>query len=300
MEIRNIVENDLSEISNIDALAFNAVHTDGTLRKRTIKSLIEGLRINPDGCFLAVESKSICGYIFSRVWGKVGWLGVFGVSPEFQNKGIGQKLLTTTIDGLKEKGCDTIGLETMPESSFNVGFYLKMGFKMVFPTIHFKRSVGISTENLFPKSIPPKSFSIEIFKKASQIVKGLDYIEEIRSVESLKWGKVLIFGNSGRDGFSILRTEPVHETNKKIPLVVQMMILSEKRPSLYSSAIKEIEEFAFLNDFNEIIISANSSNTDFLNWITLQGFQVIRTRVRMIFCGEYVPVNGIDASKWAM
>lgn len=293
-------EKDLSEVSIVDALAFNATKKDGTLRKRTKESLLEAFQVNSEGCFIAVESERICGYIFSRVWGEVGWLGVFGVAPNSQNLGIGQKLLSDAIGCLKEKGCVTIGLETMPESAFNVGFYLKSGFKMAYPTIHFKLSLKLPSQKII--FAPPKQCSppVALAKKVSQIVKGLNYDIEVKSVENHKWGNILLFGDSGQDGFAILRTKAVHETTNPIPLVVQNMVLFGKEKKLFSQAIQEIEAYAISSNFKEIVISANSLNQDFIDWLLSYGFQVWRTIVRMTYCGEYLPVNGVDASKWGM
>lgn len=69
------------------------------------------------------------GFIFSRIWGKVGWFGTFSVLPEFQGQGIGQRLVAARINYLHESGFRVIGLETIPENPYNLGLYHKMGFQ---------------------------------------------------------------------------------------------------------------------------------------------------------------------------
>jgi GNAT superfamily N-acetyltransferase len=66
---------------------------------------------------------------FFRVWGKLGWIGTFGVDPDCHGLGIGKKLLTHAIESLENAGCTTIRLETMPDSPNNVGLYARSGFK---------------------------------------------------------------------------------------------------------------------------------------------------------------------------
>jgi len=82
------------------------------------------------------------GAIFSHTYGKLGWIGTFGVSTEYQEKGLGKQLMLKAIDYLdKEKNVTKLGLETMPDSAVNIGLYSKLGFKPAFHTIRLYRDI---------------------------------------------------------------------------------------------------------------------------------------------------------------
>ena len=60
--------------------------------------------------------------------GVEGWMGPLAVHPDYQGTGIGKMIVTSGVDWLKKNGAKVIGLETMPRTMDNVGFYSTLGF----------------------------------------------------------------------------------------------------------------------------------------------------------------------------
>lgn len=60
--------------------------------------------------------------------GTEGWMGPLAVRPGRQSGGVGKVIVTTALEWLRSKGVTTIGLETMPRTVENIGFYAKLGF----------------------------------------------------------------------------------------------------------------------------------------------------------------------------
>ena len=60
--------------------------------------------------------------------GVEGWMGPLAVRPEWQSTGIGKQVVSRGIDLLRARGCTVIGLETMPRTMDNIGFYSRLGF----------------------------------------------------------------------------------------------------------------------------------------------------------------------------
>src|SRR3954467_9873623 len=60
--------------------------------------------------------------------GTEGWMGPLAVRTEFQGGGIGKEIVTRGVDWLKLQGATVIGLETMPRTMDNIGFYSRLGF----------------------------------------------------------------------------------------------------------------------------------------------------------------------------
>ena len=60
--------------------------------------------------------------------GVEGWMGPLAVRPEWQGTGLGKTIVQGGIAWLRANGCRVIGLETMPRTMDNIGFYSAMGF----------------------------------------------------------------------------------------------------------------------------------------------------------------------------
>src|SRR3954464_12533674 len=57
-----------------------------------------------------------------------GWMGPLAVRTEYQGSGVGKDIVERGIDWLKREGARVIGLETMPRTMDNIGFYSALGF----------------------------------------------------------------------------------------------------------------------------------------------------------------------------
>ena len=89
------------------------------------------VKLEPDGCFVLFYGQERLGIATSISLGKLGWIGNLVVKEDSRNEGAGSFLLKHTIDYLKSKGAETIGLYAYP---YLVKFYESFGFK---PNIDF-------------------------------------------------------------------------------------------------------------------------------------------------------------------
>src|SRR3569623_1173951 len=60
--------------------------------------------------------------------GTEGWMGPLAVRTEFQGNGTGKEIVTRGVEWPKTQGATVIGLETMPRTMDNIGFYSRLGF----------------------------------------------------------------------------------------------------------------------------------------------------------------------------
>jgi GNAT superfamily N-acetyltransferase len=60
--------------------------------------------------------------------GREGWMGPLAVRPDRQNQGLGKSIVMAGVEWLRAEGVSTIGLETMPRTVENIGFYSRLGF----------------------------------------------------------------------------------------------------------------------------------------------------------------------------
>src|SRR4029079_8151214 len=60
--------------------------------------------------------------------GTEGWMGPLAVRPDWQGSGLGKEIVRSGMAWLRAQGAAVIGLETMPRTMDNIGFYSKLGF----------------------------------------------------------------------------------------------------------------------------------------------------------------------------
>ena len=61
--------------------------------------------------------------------GTEGWMGPLAVRTDHQGGGTGKEIVSRGIEWLRSKGAAVIGLETMPRTMDNIGFYSRLGFR---------------------------------------------------------------------------------------------------------------------------------------------------------------------------
>jgi len=73
-------------------------------------------------------SGRIAAFNLAHVSGAEGWMGPLAVREELQGHGFGRTIVSAGIEHLRKAGCTVIGLETMPRTMENIGFYAQLGF----------------------------------------------------------------------------------------------------------------------------------------------------------------------------
>jgi GNAT superfamily N-acetyltransferase len=71
---------------------------------------------------------AIAAFNIAHRSGAEGWMGPLAVMPELQSRGVGRTIVEFGMEHLRTLGCRVIGLETMPRTMDNIGFYSQLGF----------------------------------------------------------------------------------------------------------------------------------------------------------------------------
>ena len=147
--------------------------------------------------FVAKLDGELVGSIVCHVWGKIGWFGPFEVHPQYQNKGIGKKLVERAIEYLEKERCTTIGLETMSASTRNVTFYSNRGFKPKKMTYVFYKDLsqdGIDNTDPTPPLRKMTQDDLPLLRKSwNDIDPGLDYTTEFEAIDKYNLGEAWMF-----------------------------------------------------------------------------------------------------------
>src|SRR5205807_6527499 len=73
------------------------------------------------------EHEDIAAFNVAHQAGVEGWMGPLAVRPDRQGTGVGKTIVRTAADWLIDRGETTLGLETMPRTPNNIGFYTLPG-----------------------------------------------------------------------------------------------------------------------------------------------------------------------------
>ncbi len=295
--IRQMTLNDLAQVAELDALAFNTT-------PRNYRHLKASLNLNPTGCFVATATNGEpIGYAFSRIWGCLGWIGVLGVRPDQQGKGFGKTLVRTTIKHLQDAGCETIGLATEAQKPNDVGLYIRLGFLPGHPTLELYKT----TEH-FQESLPFILLSqlnidtaLKAVRRISQEVRtGLDYTSEARNAWDYQWGETLFFGWPQPWAFAIVRTNPIRENSDDNSMQIAVLAIQKDAQKQFSEVLRAIEGLASYKNYSQICLAVNGSDPNTLQQLVMSGFRVTNLLIRMTLDHPPEPSTGLDLSRWIM
>ena len=269
---------------------------------RTQQNILACLNLNPTGCFVTTVEELV-GFIFSRRWGKVGWIGTFGVHPDFQGQNIGQSLLDAARIHLEGAGCTTIGLETMPDSPYNVGMYTRQGFHPMFPTLLLGKKTTLqpqSTPYMLLSQLHKEEALAAVTRVRQAAWSGLDYAPEAKNADEYKWGETLLFGWPQPWAFAILRTAPKLEGLLEPICDVSALVTHPLRRHQFPQILQAVESFALSWNVSQVSLPINAADWPVLQQALEYGFRVLHVMLRMFFKQKRLHPAGIDLSRWAM
>ncbi len=306
ISIRPMLPGDVDAVRELDAQAFT-----GYLRQRgvqdsrplrTRENVLAGLAINPEGCFVAEADRPV-GYIFSRCWGLLGWVGVFGVHPDRHGQGIGRRLLTAAVARLEAAGCTTIGLETMPDSPYNVGLYTSMGFRPGFSTLTLEREVQAPAGDAPFRLLSQleQGAALAAVTAISQEARpGLDYAPEALNALRFSWGETLLMGWPEPWALAIVRTIAAREGQGETSAAIGTLAIRPAARGRPLEVVQAVESLACERGLRRITVAVNAAD-----WVTLQmlreaGLRIVHLGLRMLLRGQWESSPGVDHSRWAM
>ena len=84
-----------------------------------------------DGVLIYKEQNSILGFVTYKVWDDYATIGLIGVCPMHQGKGIGKKLIQAVENELANIGVDELRIPTQLQNEMACQFYVKMGYEII-------------------------------------------------------------------------------------------------------------------------------------------------------------------------
>lgn len=123
MEITKMTQSHTAAVAELEKVCFSDPWSE--------KSVEEEL-INPLSLWLvAVDGEKLAGYVGSQtVLGETDMMNV-AVDPSFRRQGIGEKLISSLVDALKEEESHCLTLEVRASNEPAIRLYEKLGFSQI-------------------------------------------------------------------------------------------------------------------------------------------------------------------------
>ncbi len=236
--------------------------------------------------------------------GTEGWMGPLAVRPDRQGGGLGKTVVRAASDWLIERGVTTLGLETMPRTVENVGFYARLGFRPGHLTVTMTndfRTRGHPVPRLLSEcATDAKAAALADTRSLVELLApGLDYSREILLTAELGLGDVSLVGEDARlDAAVLWHSAPLAEG--RAPDELRVLKLAARDGAAFDAAITATEAAAAQRRIRRVAIRCQTAYTDAFRRLVARGYRVRWTDLRMTCEGypERTAAGGVLFSNW--
>lgn len=247
---------------------------------------------------------AIAAFNLAHVSGTEGWMGPLAVRETLQGRGLGRSVVRAGIDHLKAAGCRTIGLETMPRTMDNIGFYAGLGFVPGPLTITLTLDAGSSTDALpllSARGAAEREETIAECRALTERVRpGCDYSREIALTLRHALGDVLLMrgADDALEGFALYHDVPLVEGRSREELRVLKLVLADA--ALLPRMGEMLASHARRSGTHRAAIRLQGEYPAAFRTLVARGARVRWTDLRMTLSGyeEAPSVQGLAISNW--
>jgi hypothetical protein len=225
------------------------------------------------------------------------------VRTEYQGSGVGKDIVERGIDWLKRQDARVIGLETMPRTMDNIGFYSSLGFAPGRLTITLTLDAAAADhapELLGRLGARDREESLaEAQALVNRLAPGYDFTREVELTESLALGDTVLLRDMGRVvGFALCHTAPLVEGRTREELRVLKLALEDERH--IDALVHALCDFAKRGGTRRVALRVQGEYSGLYRRLVSLGARVRWTDLRMSLAGyeEQRVASGIVLSNW--
>lgn len=249
------------------------------------------------------ERNAIAGFNIAHMSGVEGWMGPLAVRPDMQGIGLGRIVVQSGVEWLKEQGATVIGLETMPRTMDNIGFYSTLGFDPQRLTITLVvTALGqVRPARLLGRLTPAArdATMVAIAELTRRVRPGYDFAREIEITDSLSLGDTVLLERDGSlVGFALCHSVPLVEGRSRDELRVLKLVLQEEEDM--HEMMSAVADFARRSGTRAASVRVQGEYPDAYRQLVNGGARVRWTDLRMTLAGyaESRPERGMLLSNW--
>jgi hypothetical protein len=216
---------------------------------------------------------------------------------------VGKEIVERGIAWLKEQGAGVIGLETMPRTMDNIGFYSRLGFVPGRLTITLTLDAAAADRApllLGRLGIRERESALaEAQALVSGLAPGYDFTREIELTETLALGDTVLIRDGDRlVGLALCHTAPLVEGRTREELRVLKLALAE--PRALQALLAALRDFARRSGTRRVALRVQGEYPSLYRTLVGAGARVRWTDLRMALHGyeERAVAGGIVLSNW--
>lgn len=214
--------------------------------------------------------------------GHEGWMGPIAVRPDRQGGGVGRAVVQAGIDWLKGQGTKVIGLETMPRTVDNIGFYSRLGLVPQHLTITMVRDAVRQpvrdTERLSRGSTATRMR--ECAALARTVAPGADFTAQLLLTLELEAGDATLVRQGGEvAAFALWHSLPLAAGRPRDELRVLKLVARDVRA--LEALVDALQADAVGERLRRVAIRCQTAYADTFQHLVARGFRVHWTDLRM-------------------
>jgi GNAT superfamily N-acetyltransferase len=245
----------------------------------------------------------LCGFNIVHLSGREGWMGPLAVRPDRQGAGLGKTMLHAGISWLKDRGARTVGLETMPRTIENIGFYSRLGFVPGHLTITLVRDL-VRRPALHPEVLstsgPARAERLRACRDLTKrLVPGTDFTRELATTADLRIGDTLLLRDATNElaAFALYHTAALAAGRPQDELRILKLVARDGEA--FERLIAAAEAAALAADIRRVSLRCQTAFGDaYLRLISL-GYRAHWTDLRMTLAGAAEPPVAEGAVVWS-
>ena len=233
--------------------------------------------------------------------GTEGWMGPLAVRPDLQGSGLGRDVVTRGIEWLTRSGCTVIGLETMPRTMDNIGFYSRLGFVPARLTVTFTVEARKARCTLL-SHLGPGEAAAAVAGCAALVARlqpGVDFTREIDLTRALGIGDtVLVMNGDDVAGFALCHAAALIEGRPRDEL--RVLKLAVRDMETLAPLVTAVGGYAREAGTPRAAIRMQGDYPDAYQYLASIGGRVRWTDLRMALRShpETVARGGVVLSNW--
>jgi GNAT superfamily N-acetyltransferase len=250
------------------------------------------------------ETGHVVAFNVAHRSGTEGWMGPLAVRPDRQGAGVGKAIVRAAVDWLVEQGVATLGLETMPRTVENIGFYARLGFAPGHLTVTLTNDIatrGHAAPALLSqrKGDAGDAALAAARRLVGTLASGYDFTREIALTAELGLGDTsLVDGDDGLAAFVLWHSTPLAEGRPKDE--VRVLKLAARDDRAFEAGIAATEAAAARAGIRRVAVRCQTRFDDTFRRLVARGYRVRWTDLRMTYegYGEPHPRQGVLFSNW--
>ncbi|HVZ48569.1 MAG TPA: GNAT family N-acetyltransferase, partial [Gemmatimonadaceae bacterium] len=232
-----------------------------------------------------------------------GWMGPLAVRDDCQGAGQGKAIVRAGITHLAAAGCRTIGLETMPRTVDNIGFYSALGFVPGAITVTLTLEAGPPTAMrglLSQVGAADRDAAVDECRAlTAACAPGVDFSREMRLTHELGLGDTLMLRRDGiLVAFAVCHAAPLVEGRSREELRVLKLVAADL--AAMGALLDPLTALARRSATARVAIRVQGNFPDAYARIARAGGRVRWTDLRMSLADHpsRAPARGIVFSNW--